>query len=145
MVCFPPNWYSTIAKEAKRVFGLPVKFRPHPLARQTVKGQNLDVIGGTLMDAFKNAHCAITWNSNSAVEAAINGLPVFVFDEGSMAWAVAGHQLRLDLFRPERDVWLRHLAYCQWTVEELENGEAWKHLRKKYNVDEAETRHAACV
>jgi hypothetical protein len=142
MVRFPPNWYSRIASEAKSVFGLPVKFRPHPLARPTPSDQSLEAIGGSLQDAFKNAHCAITWNSNSGVDAVLAGVPTFTFDEGSMAWPVSGHRLKADLVMPERDIWLYHLAYCQWTVEELASGEAWEFLRTKY---ENKTRHAASV
>ena len=139
----PAKWYVEIAAQAKEVFDLPVVFRPHPKARQCVGVHGTISRSGGLMAAFSGAHCAITWNSNSGVDAVLNGIPTFVFDEGSMAWAVAGHKLKDDLFRPKREIWLRHLAYCQWTVEELENGDAWDFLRTKY--DETETRHAACV
>lgn len=143
MKAFRPGWYERIATEAKAVFGLPVVFRPHPLARKTSGGSALKVLGGTLEDALAGAHCAITWNSNSGVDAILAGIPTFVFDEGSMAWPVAGHRLKTDLFRPDRTLWLRHLAYCQWTIKELESGETWDFLKgAKY---EAKSCHAACV
>jgi hypothetical protein len=138
----PPTWYGEIAAKARGVFGLPVVFRPHPKARATTTVDGTETRLGGLQDAFKNAHCAITWNSNSGVDAVLAGVPTFTFDEGSMAWAVTLHKLSEDLHRPDRDIWLRHLAYCQWTVEELESGEAWEFLRTKY---EFKTRHAASV
>jgi hypothetical protein len=85
-----------------------------------------------LEEDLKNAHCVVTWNSNSAVEAAIYGKPVFAFDEGSMVWEIANKSL-LDLDTPkypDRKQWANNLAYCQWTLEEIRNGDAWRHLSR---------------
>jgi hypothetical protein len=85
-----------------------------------------------LTEDLKDAHCVVTWNSNSAVEAAILGKPVFAFDEGSMAWEIANKTL-LDVDTPnypDRKQWAHNLAYSQWTLSEIGNGEAWRHLTK---------------
>lgn len=106
-----------------------VIFRPHPLA-------NLPKISGCgysiapLSEDLKNAHCVVTFNSNSGVEALLHGKPVFAFDEGSMVWELANRDL--DAVNapnyPNRQQWARNLAFAQWTPEEMREGRAWSHL-----------------
>ena len=74
----------------------------------------------------------VTLNSNSGVDAALAGVPVIAFDEGSMAWPVAGHKPQDAIHppRPDRLRWAAELAWCQWTDREFETGECWEHLRR---------------
>jgi len=74
------------------------------------------------------ARYAVTFNSNSGVDAALAGVPVVAMDEGSMAWQVAGHRIGEIVF-PDREKWAHDLAFAQWDVEEITSGEAWEHLR----------------
>jgi hypothetical protein len=64
------------------------------------------------------------------VEAAIDGIPVFVADAGSMARPIANESLEsIERPRmPERRQWLYDLAYSQWTAREMARGLAWEHL-----------------
>ena len=62
----------------------------------------------------------------------INGIPVVAMDPGSMAWGVARHDVTMDFYMPDRRQWLYDLAYKQWTIEEVENGNAWEHLKQRY-------------
>ena len=104
-------------------------FRPHPLTR-------VPALGGTrystrpLVDDLAKAHCCVTFNSNSAVEAAIAGVPVIAYDEGSMAYTIAGHDWRdvEDPPKPDRKQWLYDLCYTQWTLDEMREGLAWRPL-----------------
>lgn len=74
-----------------------------------------------------DAHCLIAHGSNTAVEAAILGCPVFVHPES--AAALVG---RTDLRQvespvyPERLPWLYSLAYSQFSEVELVDGTLWK-------------------
>jgi hypothetical protein len=79
---------------------------------------------------FKNAWAVVTFNSNSAVESVIAGIPSFVDDHGSMAFEVSNRNLIYldDPKTPEREQWAYNLAYCQWTHEEMRSGETWAHL-----------------
>jgi len=106
----------------------PVIFRPHPLCK-------LEQIQGTtystrlLKSDLENCYACITFNSNSGVEAVIEGVSTFAFDEGSMAYEVSSHSLdQLDNpITPDRTQWLADLCYAQWLPEEME--EAWTHLK----------------
>jgi hypothetical protein len=69
----------------------------------------------------------VTFNSNSAVDAVLAGVPAYVEDEGGMAFDVASHTVG-EIHRPDRAQWAHDLAYCQWTVDEMASGATWEHL-----------------
>jgi len=124
-------WAVRMAHRAEKEFGLPVKFRPHPVALEF--GQNYPVgcaetIRGALADAIAGAAVVITFNSNTAVEATLAGKPCITFDQGSMAWPVSSHGWSIPL-EPNRQTWANDLAWKQWTMEEIRNGSAWEYVR----------------
>jgi hypothetical protein len=123
------KWLKQTASQLQKITGRKVVFRPHPKAQlPALPGCELSL--KPLSEDMANAHCVVTWNSNSAVEAAIAGKPVFAFDEGSMAWGIANKSL-LDIDDPkypDRKQWAQGLAYAQWTLDEMRSGETWKHL-----------------
>ena len=126
-------WIQEIASKLKVMTKRPIIFRPHPLAVQAlppIKG--IEYSTTPLSEDLRDAHCVITFNSNSAVEALIYGKPVFAFDEGSMCWELANKTLG-DLEEPKcpgRQQWARDLAYTQWTIKEMKEGLAWAHLSR---------------
>jgi hypothetical protein len=101
-----------------------VRFRPHPGAQR--RGGAAEVpgaatIGGTLAEALAGAALVVTFNSNSGVDAALAGRPVVAMDAGSMAWAVAGHEVA-EVVQPDRTAWAARLAWCQFNKAEMESG-----------------------
>ena len=108
-----------------------VRFRPHPLAKlPPIPG--CDYSTEPLESDLQNAWAVVTFNSNSAVESLIHGVPAFAFDEGSMAWGIAnkGWGMLESPKTPNRSQWLNDLAYCQWTLDEMREGIAWRHLSR---------------
>jgi hypothetical protein len=107
-----------------------VAFRDHP------KGGNYQThvpkLNGPLIEAFEQAAIAVTFSSNTGVDALIAGVPVYAEDEGSMAYSVASHRVGQTLF-PDRRQWAHNLAYCQWTQDEYRNGVAIEHLLRNYD------------
>lgn len=123
-------WYRAAAERAQRAYNLPVRFRPHPEAQR--RGLHVESglrpLRGDLQAALSRASVAVTWNSNSAVDAVLAGVPVVVCDRGAMAWEVAGHEIGDD-YRPERGAWAKRLAHCQWSEDEIASGEAWDRMK----------------
>ena len=123
------KWLKQTSSQLQKVTDRKIIFRPHPKAPlPSLYGCELSQ--KPLEEDLKNAHCVVTWNSNSGVEAALYGKPIFAFDEGAMAWELANRSL-LDIDAPkypERKQWANNLAYCQWNLEEIRNGDAWRHL-----------------
>lgn len=119
-------WYADTAKRAAALYGLPVRFRPHPESERRggwspVPGCETDT--GPLADALAGAAVVVTWNSNTGVDAMLAGKPAVAFDSGSMAWPVAGHALG-DPANPDREKWANALAWKQWSMDEIRSGEA---------------------
>lgn len=106
--------------------GWSVRFRAHPLAGRSDNGRaGIKSIKGELYDCLEEAGLVVTFNSNSAVDAALFGRPVIAFDRGSMAWEIAGHQVD-EVITPDRTDWAARLAWCQWRSEEIRSGECWE-------------------
>ena len=117
-------WYSEMAKLASDHYKLPVKFRQHPdLAKRGLKQRPSDVLisDEDYQTALDGAALVITYNSNSAVDAVLNGVPALSFDRGSMAWDVTGHDIG-DLIKPIRERWAHNLSYNQWSLSEIRSG-----------------------
>ena len=86
-----------------------------------------------ILDDFKNAHAVINYNSSPAVAAAIEGIPTFVLDpDHSQAKDVSHHDLKdiENIQQFDREKWIQQMAQMHWTLDELKDGTAWRHLRK---------------
>lgn len=125
------RWYLD-AHEAMHRRGFNVVFRPHPesLKRRHDLGPLAHLtVDGTLADALSNAAVAVTWNSNAGVEAVLAGIPTITCDDGAMARPVTAHGLDAELVTPDRDDWLRRMAWRQWTMDEIASGHAWEAVK----------------
>lgn len=125
------QWLSEVAQKLRVITNRKLVFRPHPLAVSSLPPINgLEYSTKPLAQDLANAHCVITFNSNSGVEALIAGKPIFAFDEGAMGYQLANKDLGEleNLVYPNRQQWARNLAFAQWTPDEMKQGLAWKHL-----------------
>lgn len=121
------GWYREAAS-VLAAMGHEVRFRQHP---GSVKRGRVEIIpdapaiGGTLEEALSGAGLVVTFNSNTAVESVLAGIPTVTIDPGSMAWPVTAHALDAAPARPDRERWAAELAWKQWTLDELASGECW--------------------
>lgn len=106
---------------ALRGQGHDVLFRPHPKARGVQPP--CEVSESALEEDLDASEFAVTFNSNSAVDAVLRGTPCIVADRGSIAWDVCGHGLG-EVAYPDREEWAHRLAWKQWLPDELANGSA---------------------
>lgn len=80
---------------------------------------------------FEGVHQTISFSSNASIEAIVNGIPSIAMSRLSPAYEATSNRLE-DYANPkifDRKQWLQKLAYTQWTVNEMESGECWNHLR----------------
>lgn len=89
----------------------------------------------TMEEALGNdVHCLVTYNSVAAVEALMLGKPAITL--GPNAAGVLCDKDISCIENPriptveERDAWLRHLSYSQFTFTEMSNGYAWRILNQ---------------
>lgn len=122
----PGNTMETLVRELRAcippTLGLPVRYRPHPLSGHS---------DTTLEQDLERAAVCITWNSNSGVISALHGVPTVTLDPGAMAWPIAAHQLQIQPLA-DRTEWCHRIAYAQWSPEDITDGSAWAHLRRRY-------------
>lgn len=143
------EWTQQTVNKIRQYTDRPIIIRPHPRNKrgfnraQSIKGKNISVsenvqLGGNqggegLAKDLKQAHCVVTYNSLSAVEAVCEGIPVFAMDNGSMVWPIAHKKLnKIENINYDVNIaqWCNDIAYTQWHREEIRRGEAWQHLRR---------------
>lgn len=105
----------------------PPKVRPTMLTKS-----DHGKIRTSLSKDLDNCWALVAFNSNAGVDALLEGIPVFLFDNCGRSYPIANHDLA-DIETPslmDREQWVYDLAYDQWNNAELESGEAWKHLMR---------------
>lgn len=136
-------WLIRTITQIQKVSDRPIMVRFHPgdknqqthkrsLARYRMRGVTISSSSNILQD-FSMAHAVVNYNSSPAVAAAIEGIPTFVLDPSrSQARDVSHHNLE-NIENPkdfDRETWVHKMAQMHWSLDELKDGTAWKHLRK---------------
>ena len=111
----PDKWLQSTVSEITTATDRPVQTK--------IKGQ------GNLEKALKNCWCVVTHSSNVAVDAILNGVPAITLGESICENVSWGFEDIEQPVWPEREWWLRAVAYNQWTLDEMRSGECWRHVK----------------
>ena len=121
-VAMPLNWPRTIRERIQRITRRPIIFRRHP-------GTN-SAHYQTLEQDLLRARCVVTWASGAAIKAIRAGIPCFYEMDGWIgncaATRLADQLERCDTPDPG-ELW-RRVSWGQWTMAEIESGEAFDRL-----------------
>jgi len=104
-----------------------------PVIVRTKQSRTARLLNDTMEMALdRDVHCLVTFSSIAATEALLLGKPAITLGPNAAA-PLCRHQLAdiENLYIPtmdEVDAWARHLAYCQFTEAEMQNGTAWRIL-----------------
>lgn len=129
------EWLRKTIKKIRKYSLRPILIRPHPGSKKEYEywsgKDNIfvsDSINVSLHMDLKNAHAAVFWNSSSAVAAVLAGIPVFVNDVSSVAWAVANHDISMieNPSLPDRQQWLWDLSAAHWSIEHSRRGDIYR-------------------
>jgi len=102
--------------------------------------------GVGLQKDFNEAKFVVSYNSNVLTQSVLQGIPSICFDQNAMAAPVCLKPKIIneprflanpEIYLPTDDVkqqWLNDLAYTQWTLDEIKNGQAWNHLKHAINA-----------
>ena len=107
-----PNYKSTLVK-----FGV------------TVSPQNRHIT-----EDLVNCWAVVCHNSTPSAVAPIEGIPAFITDDP--AYSQGGDIANTDLSQienphmPDREQWIRKLAQCHWSFEDVRSGRCWAHMRQ---------------
>lgn len=114
------SWLDNTLSKLLRLTGRPIITRYKPGQKERDAGSP------GFKELLKNAHAVVTLSSQAAVEAAIAGVPCFVHEKSHAASLGCTDISRIESPEyPDRRPGLYHIAYSQFTPEELRNGYAW--------------------
>jgi hypothetical protein len=133
------KWHIEIATELLKITNREIRFRIHPRGRFAQALENfpkdkritISQDNKPLKEDLKNCHCAITYTSNAACEALLEGVSVISIGKGSPVYDITDHDLSCieTVISYNREQWLYDLCYKQWSIEEIRKGLPWLHLR----------------
>ena len=139
------KWLNNIFRKIKDITDIPILFRYHPLyLKKNIYNLKLNIpnfveidINDNIYDTFKDTFCLVSYNSNSLVEAVIEGIPIFPMNKMSLVYDL-GYQDLNKIEEPyipsneERQQVLNNLSYMQWNLKEIESGEIFRYLENNY-------------
>ena len=130
----PNAWERTAIAKLRQHTNRPIIYRPKPswLSATRLDGADWSPPSQPLESALKNAWAVVTHHSNVAIDGLVAGIPAFCADGAAVPMAL--HDLaRIEspLLPDGREQWLANLAYCQWSVAEMENGTLWRYLKRE--------------
>lgn len=120
-VAMPFGWEDQVLRELRRFTKRPIRVRPHP----NDKKPRIE-----LDEDLRDCWAVVVWNSAAGVHALVRGVPVF---SCAPHWVVkpaaSGALAGVDNPPlPERRPAFERLAWAQWSVDEIESGEPFRHL-----------------
>lgn len=134
----PPHdkWFDDVVKQIRQYTDRKIVLRPHP--RDTAWCSSITSVGIEIrlpkkiadtydsfdhMNDFNSAWTVINPCSNTGVQAAIEGIPIFT-EKDSLAFEVSNKKYE-HIVNPvvfDRQTWLVKLAHTEYFLEEIENG-----------------------
>ncbi len=139
------TWFESQVQQIRKYTDRPIQIRPHPrnnvgfdvkkYPNVSLKNPIIDVskIDDTdFKDTLKDAWAVVNHSSNPAMEAVINGIPVFV-SEASLCYEVGNKNFSTinNPTMPDRSNWANRLAYTEWFEDEIAQGIPWTRIKKR--------------
>ena len=129
----PEYWERNAVAQIKKLTERTVVYRPKP------NYSNCHHIQGAVMqrnvelqNALINCHAVATHHSNVAVDAILAGVPAFCVEGVASPMSCDDLSKIEEPWMPDNRIqWASDIAYCQWSMVEIQNGLPWKHLKKE--------------
>ena len=139
------SWAEQQIKIIRKYCDKPIVIRPHPRnpfnfdekkyphVRVNLPKRDHSTYDDTdFKKILRSTWAVVNHSSNPAIEAVINGIPVFV-SESSLCHDVGNTNVAdiLHPAMPARQNWANRMAYCEWTTEEIREGLPWRRIRER--------------
>jgi hypothetical protein len=120
------QWIAETVAEIKKYTDRPIEIR---MKRTRDERMHENTMEEALAD---DVHCLVTYNSVAAVEAVMLGKPAITLGPNAAERVCSNTLAEIENPRvpsyDEREAWLRHLSYSQFTFDEMSDGTAWRIL-----------------
>lgn len=132
------NTYTMIRRYSDR----PLRIRWHPGDWKNIpKNLDLSRFGAVLsppnrhiLEDLKNCWALVCHNSTPSAVATIEGVPAFITDDPGYCQAGSVANTNFSMLEnpsmPDREAWIRRLAQCHWSFQDVRTGRCWRHMRK---------------
>ena len=120
------NTWTNEQEEKYLSLGYKVKIRPHPLEKPSWLRRKTGCPLPPLEEDLAKAKIVVTCSSSTGVISVLEGIPTVATYPVSMVYSLCKESRT-----PDRAQWIKDLSYCQWSLQEVANGNAWEHLKRK--------------
>ena len=137
------TWLQSTFSKIRTYTDRPIKLRWHPgdwkafpkyepmlkKYNATLSPQEVDIKQDLI-----NCWALVCHNSTPSAVAPIEGIPAFITDDPS--YSQGGDIANTDFSRlenplmPDREQWIRKLAQCHWSFDDVQSGRCWQHMRQ---------------
>ena len=140
------SYFKKCIEEIRRYTDKPIVIRPHPRniihnfpehkykhVRVNLPKRDYNTYDDTdFKKILSSTWAVVNHSSNPAIEAVINGIPVFV-SEDSLCHDVGNHSLDNinNPAMPDRQEWANKLSYTEWFEDEIEKGLPWQRIKNR--------------
>jgi hypothetical protein len=136
------EWLDNTFLQIRKHTDRPVKLRWHPGDWKNFPvGVDLSKFNAVMSpqerhitEDLKNCWAVVCHNSTPSSVAVIEGVPAFITDDPG--YCQAGEVSNTDLSKienpvmPDRSHWIKKLAQCHWSFQDLQSGRCWAHMRQ---------------
>ena len=80
---------------------------------------------------LRDCWCVVCQSGTFSVDALMAGVPVLTSNPSNFMYPICSHNIS-EIENPktvDRIPWFSRLAYCQWTLSEIKNGDVWRHFQ----------------
>ena len=120
----PQTWVKQTVETLRKYTDRPIEIRLKPNRTERVTNKTIQA---ALRD---DVHCLITFNSIASVEALMEGKPAITLGPNVAGCitekSLANVEKPLIPNKDEMNAFMNHIAYCQFTTQEMQSGYAWR-------------------
>lgn len=128
----PEEWERAAIATLRQYTDRPIVYRPKPSWKtaRPIEGCGYSPGSIDIAVALEGAHAVVTHHSNAAVDGLVAGVPAFCWKGVASPMALQDLSRIESPWRPDgREQWIADVAHCQWSVAEITDGSAWRHLK----------------
>jgi hypothetical protein len=137
------TWLDRTLKQIKKYSDRSIVIRWHPGDWKNFPQYKpmLDKFGVTvspqdrhILEDLKNCWALVCHNSTPSAVAPIEGIPAFITDDPNYSQGGDIANINFSMLEnpnlPDREQWIRKLAQCHWSFEDVRSGRCWAHMRQ---------------
>lgn len=128
----PNQWEREAIDALQKVTDRPIVYRPKPSWKGAtpLAGTTYSVRPEEAEHLYPDCWAVVTHHSNVAVEGLVEGIPAFCWDGVAVPMASQDiTQIENPVYPAGREQWIANICWQQWSVEEIRQGLAWRHLK----------------